>query len=145
MPANMTGDEIVQIRDAVTELGRQRSRNRVRAETELKRMGKSALPFLAESAKHPFNLTRRAVQRIVHEIGDPSGAPLAIGALHEADEQVRVLAAGALDRILPSQIAYDPRGDEAERLAAQMAYEELFREYARARARDAIVKSLVER
>jgi len=145
MPANMTNEEILQIRDAVTELGRQRSRNRVRAETELKRIGKPALSFLAESAKHPFDLTRRAVQRIVRDIGDASGAPLAIGALNDADEQVRRLAGEALDRILPSQVAYDPRGDEAERLAAQMAYEELFREYARARARDAIVKSLAER
>ena len=145
MPANLTNEEIFQIRDAVSELGRQRSRNRVRAENELKMMGKTALPFLAEAAKHPFDLTRRAVQRIVRDIGEPSGAPLAIGALNDPDEQVRMLAGEALDRILPSTIAYDSRMDEAERLAATMAYEELFREYARARARDAIVKSLAER
>ena len=141
----LTNDEIFEIRDAVTDLGRQRSRNRVRAENTLKMMGPATLPFLAEPAKHPFELTRRAVQRIVRDIGDPAGAPLAIAALNDPDEFVRAHAAEALARILPSEIAYDATADEPERLAARLAYEELFREHARARARDAMAKSIVER
>lgn len=85
-----------EILKAVSELSRQRTSNRVRAEASLKRLGPVALPYLEKAARHPFALTRRAVIRIVAEAGGPGGAGLLRAALDDEDEWVRKLAREAL-------------------------------------------------
>ncbi len=139
---DLTNDEVLAIQDAVRELGRQRSQNRVRAENRLKEMGSAALPYLEPIASHPFELTRRAVQRIVRDVGSLRGAPIAIEALNDPDGFVRELAHEALEKILPSQIAYGPNASERVRLAAQEGYRVLWDEVVRASTREEILKKL---
>jgi hypothetical protein len=138
----LSNDEAAAIEDAVRELTRQRTQNRVRAENELKRIGSAALPYLEPLMGHPFELTRRAVQRIVREVGDVRGAPMAIDGLNDPDYFVRDLAHEALKSLLPSSIAFAPNDPEASRLAAQAQYNALWDATARARARDSILKRL---
>ena len=110
----------------VRELARQRSRNRVRAENGLRRYGSLALPYLQPAANHPFELTRRAVQRLVRDAGDVRGAPYAIDALVDSDIFVRRHAHEALRSLLGSTVAYNPAGSSARRLAARRQYRELW-------------------
>ena len=85
-----------EIRRYVSELSRQRSQNRVRAEAALKRLGPVTLPYLEKAARHPFALTRRAIIRIVAETGGPEGEKLLRAALKDEDSWVRKLASEAL-------------------------------------------------
>ena len=85
-----------EIRRYVSELSRQRSQNRVRAEASLKRPGPVTLPYLEKAARHPFALTRRAIIRIVAETGGPEGVKLLRAALKDEDSWVRKLAREAL-------------------------------------------------
>ena len=85
-----------EIRRYVSELSRQRSQNRVRAEAALKRLGPVTLPYLETAARHPFALTRRAIIRIVAETGGPEGVKLLRAALKDEDSWVRKLAREAL-------------------------------------------------
>ena len=85
-----------EIRRYVSELSRQRSQNRVRAEAALKRLGPVTLPYLEKAARHPFALTRRAIIRIVAETGGPEGVKLLRAALKDEDSWVRKLAREAL-------------------------------------------------
>lgn len=80
----------------VSELSRQRTSNRVRAEAALKRLGPAALPYLGKAARHPFALTRRAVVRIAAEAAGPAGDELLRAALEDKDEWVRRIAREAL-------------------------------------------------
>lgn len=140
--ADLSNDEILAVQDAVRELSRQRTQNRVRAENTLRRMGSAALPYLEPLTGHPFDLARRSVQRIVRDIGDVRGAPLAIDGLNDPDNFVRELAYDAIKSILPASVAYSPNAAEASRVAAQDKYRELWDEAARAKARDSILKKL---
>jgi len=130
------------IQTAVHELTRQRTQNRVRAERHLKSLGAAVLSYLDPAANHPFELTRRAVQRIVRDLGDPRGAPFAINALNDPDSFVRELAHEALRKIFPSSIAYSAGAAERARLKAQAEYRALWEETVRARAREAILRDL---
>lgn len=85
-----------EIRRYVSELSRQRSQNRVRAEAALKRLGPVTLPYLEKAVRHPFALTRRAIIRIVAESGGPEGEKLLRAALKDEDSWVRRLAREAL-------------------------------------------------
>ncbi len=85
-----------EIRRYVSELSRQRSQNRVRAEAALKRLGPVTLPYLEKAARHPFALTRRAIIRIVAKTGGPEGVKLLRAALKDEDSWVRKLALEAL-------------------------------------------------
>ena len=82
----------------ISELSRQRSQNRVRAEAALKRLGPVTLPYLEKAARHPFALTRRAIIRIVAETGGPDGADLLRAALSDKDPWVKKIALGALEK-----------------------------------------------
>ena len=82
----------------ISELSRQRSQNRVRAEAALKRLGPVPLPYLEKAARHPFELTRRAIIRIVAETGGPDGADLLRAALSDKDPWVKKLAREALEK-----------------------------------------------
>jgi hypothetical protein len=138
----LENEEILAIQDAVTELGRQRSRNRVRAEDYLAGAGSAALRYLGPAARHPFALTRRSVQRIVRDIGDVRGAALSIPALSDPDPFVRQLAGEALQVILPSDIAYDAAAGEAELRAAQARYRALFEATLRSDVREAVLSEV---
>ena len=105
----LSGDELLEVQDAVRELGRNRTRNRVRAERTLTSYGESVLTYLRPAVHHPFNLTRRAAQRVVRDIGSREGALLAMDGLVDADRDVRQIAIESLRKILPEVvIAYHP-------------------------------------
>ncbi len=106
------------IEENVRELTRWRTRNRVRAENALIALGADALPFLDGVARDPFELTRRAVMRIVRAIGDPIGLPMAIDSLLDEDEFVRNEAAEAVRRIARRDFGYNAYAPEPRRLAA---------------------------
>ena len=102
-PAKTGGDPVeakleAEILGYISELSRQRSQNRVRAEAALKRLGPVTLPYLEKAARHPFALTRRAVIRIVAETGGPDGADLMRAALSDKDPWVKKLAREALGK-----------------------------------------------
>ncbi len=119
----ISGDELLELQEAVRELGRHRTRNRVRAERKLKTFGPAAIPYLRPIVHHPFNLTRRAVQRIVRDLGAVEGAPLAMDALNDEDDDVRLLAGEALSALLPDvRVGYRSTDPEAHRLRAQTEY-----------------------
>ena len=100
----LSSNELLQVQDSVRELGRNRTRNRVRAERKLKSYGKTALSYLRPAVHHPFNLTRRAAQRVVRDIGSPEGALLAMDGLVDPDREVRQLAIESLRKILPEVV-----------------------------------------
>ena len=121
----LDNETILEIQHHVYELGRQRTRNRTRAENALRRFGARALPYLQAAAIHPFELTRRAVQRLVRDIGDLRGVPYAIDALTDRDLFVRRHAHEALRSIIGPGIAYDPAAPASRRRAAQRRYRHL--------------------
>ncbi len=98
-----------EIAEAVRELTRQRTRNRVRAEGELRGWGAAALPFLRTVTNHPLDLTRRSAMRLVRDAGAWEGAPLAIASLDDPDPFVRDLAEEAVQGILGVAIPKDAR------------------------------------
>ena len=59
------------------------------------------------------------MQRIVADVGDLRGVPLAIGALNDPDEIVRELAGQNVITFLGDKIAYRPDASEAERVDAR--------------------------
>jgi hypothetical protein len=128
------------IQQQIRELTRQRTQNRVRAERYLKEMGPDVLPFLEALASHPFDLTRRAVQRVVKEIGDVRGAPISIWSLNDPDEWVRKLAHESLETLLPgAPIRYSASAAERSRLVAQEQYYQLWDAEMRFRIREALL------
>jgi hypothetical protein len=145
IPEGLTNDDVFAIQEAVLELGRQRNTNRVRAENHLRSMGPAVIPFLAPAAAHPFDLTRRAAQRILRDLGDIHGAPLAIARLNDPDQFTRSLAGEALAVMLPSDIRYAADARERDRLTAQAAYHALWDETLRAAARERILAGLAAR
>ena len=127
----------------VAELGRQRNTNRVRAENALRGFGHHALPFVAKAASHPFELTRRAAQRIIRDAKDVRGAPLAIEALTDQDYFVRVHAHEALQGILhEAKISYNAKAGVKQLQAAQSAYRTFWLELRRAFAAERAVESI---
>lgn len=134
-------EEIQWIEQNLYELTRWRTRNRVRAERHLRAVGSAVLPYLERIVAHPFWLTRRAVQRIVRDLGDVRGAPLAIRSLNDEDYYVRAIAHEALKALLPSDIFYNPSGPERQRLAAMAEYRELWDRASKSRVREAILAS----
>ena len=107
----------------MAELGRQRTRHRVRAERKLIAIGSPALVFLEPLTRHPFELTRRGTQRVVRDINDRAGAPLSIEALTDEDHYVRKLAYESLRKLLPEvEIAYDVDGSVESHIAVRDEY-----------------------
>lgn len=100
------------------ELTRWRTRNRVRAENYLRRAREQSLPYLVDLANHPFNLTRRAALRLVRDLADKRGVPIALQALEDEDSFVRLHAAQALQTMLAPRVVYDPHWPQSRRLRA---------------------------
>ena len=98
----------------------------MRAESHLRDIGQPAIPYLYEISRHPFELTRRAVMRLVRDIGAPAGIPLAIEALVDEDRWVRSLADEALRSLLSGDLVYNPRGNVRSRLDGQKRWREYY-------------------
>lgn len=127
----LPAEAILEVQHLVRDLGRQKPRNRVRAEAKLKGFGPAVLEYLDQASVHPFELTRRATQRIVRDVGDFRGAPLAIDRLNDKDEHVRQLAHEALKRIIGADVSYRAKGSEKKRLLAQAEYRQVWLEIVR--------------
>lgn len=108
-----------ELEELAYELTRQRSENRVRAENELRRRGVAALPFIRIVAEHPFDLARRAAQRLVRDAGAWEGAPMAIEALDDPDPFVRAIAGEAVADLIGREVRYDPSGSSSSWQRAQ--------------------------
>ncbi len=115
-----------EILDTIRELTRWRSRNRVRAENRLREIGEPAIGYLPSLMNHPFNLTRRAVMRVVRDVGSPEGTLLAIAALLDEDIWVRIHADEALRRITGRDTGYNPRAPLEQRLEAHSRWLDSF-------------------
>jgi hypothetical protein len=105
-----------EIEEAVYDLTRWRSRDRVRAERRLVDIGAVAIPFIQAVAHDPFDLTRRAAMRIVRDIGSQDGIPIAIEGLLDEDRFVRETAAEALRRMTGLDLGYRPDASVERRL-----------------------------
>lgn len=112
-------EERAQIMMLLYELTRQRSQNRVRAENALRRLGAKAIPFLDLVRDHPFNLTRRAVMRLVRDARSMEGLPFAIDAMTDPDSFVREHASEALDVLTDGDVSFQPNASPAARRRAQ--------------------------
>jgi hypothetical protein len=108
----------------IEELTRHRARNRTRAENRLRAIGAPAVPYLAAIQHHPFDLTRRAVLRLVRDAESPAGVPIAVNALLDADVYVRQFADEALRRITAKDLGYRPSASPRARLAAHKRWVE---------------------
>lgn len=119
----LEGEVEIPIRDVLYDLTRERTTFRVRAENRLKALGPVVLPYIRQLVYHPFDLTRRAVQRIAQHVDTLGSVPIAVEALNDPDAFVRETAHETLEKMLPEVgIAYDPGAPEATRLAAQADY-----------------------
>lgn len=125
LTADLDREEILEIQALVYDLGRDRTTNRTRAERKLKEMGAIVLPYLKPLINHPADLTRRAVQRIVRDLRDVRGTPLAIEAMNDPDTFVRKFAGEALRVLIPNPpVAYHDNAPPRRRQASQHAYRE---------------------
>jgi len=142
---DLTLDEIQQIQFYVSNLSRQRPRERVWGEKQLKRVGSVALPFLQSVVDHPLRLVRRGVQRLIAHYGDLRGAPMSIRALNDPDHFVREIAGKALADLLPeSGVEYNPRARESTRVKAQEQYAEYWAQLAVDLGREAVYEKLTQ-
>jgi hypothetical protein len=107
-----------EIEEQINNLTRWRARNRTSAESRLVTLGAPAVPYLRSLARDPFELTRRSVMRIVRDVADPVGIPLAIEGLLDEDGNVRELAAEALRKITGLDLGYRPYDPVPRRLDA---------------------------
>ncbi|MCI0651499.1 MAG: hypothetical protein L0Z55_06415 [Planctomycetes bacterium] len=88
-----------EIKEAVDELTRQRTTNRVRAERRLTEIGVPAIPYLIPISHHPFDRTRIAVFRLFKKHGGPEVVESCLTALEDTDPFVRKLAWETLKRV----------------------------------------------
>ena len=107
------------IEELVSDLERQKSQYRVRAERHLKAIGPPAIPFLIPLAKSNSELTRVAVMRLFHEMGDESVIETCIEALTDSNEFVRDFAGKTLERVTHEDFGYAPEASPRRRELAQ--------------------------
>jgi hypothetical protein len=126
----MVSPELKQeIQDNLLDLTRWRSRNRVNAERRLVSLGPVVIPFLVQVSRDPFELTRRAVARIIRDIGHPSAIPIAIDLLMDEDNFVRETAAEGLRSITGIDLGYQPYASHESRYKAQQRWRQWWEEY----------------
>lgn len=117
------GEEEVSVQELIAELGRNRAEYRTRAESRLREMGPPVLPWIESLVHHPFDLTRRAVQRIARDIAAWESVPIAIEGLNDPDQFVREIAHETLTSLLPDAgVSYHPNDSRRKREEAQAAY-----------------------
>ncbi len=107
------------IESLVADLKRQKPQVRTRAERHLKAIGEPALPFLVPLAKNEAELTRTAVFRLFHEIGDEDVIDPCIDALLDPNEYVRDFANKTLERVTHERFGYQANASPRRREAAQ--------------------------
>lgn len=96
------------IEKLVSDLTRQKSKYRVRAERHLKVVGPAAIPYLLPLTKHKSDLVRVSTFRLFHSFGDERVIDSAIGALLDSNEHVRDFAHRTLQRITQEDFNYKP-------------------------------------
>ncbi len=128
-PMMMSPELKQEIQENILDLTRWRSRNRVNAERRLASLGPVVIPFLAQVSRDPFELTRRAVARIIRDIGHPSAIPIAIDLLMDEDNFVRETAAEALRSITGIDLGYQPYASHESRYQAQQRWRQWWEEY----------------
>jgi hypothetical protein len=107
------------IEELVSDLERQKTQFRVRAERHLKAIGTPALPYLIPIAKSNSELTRVAVMRLFHEMGDESVIEPCIDALTDSNEFVRDYAGKTLERVTREDFGYQSEASPRRRELAQ--------------------------
>ncbi|MEM7261363.1 MAG: HEAT repeat domain-containing protein [Planctomycetota bacterium] len=116
----LSAERQAEIADAIRELGRWRTPNRVRAERKLERIGSDAIEALVPVAtKHPFDLTRRAAFRLFNQWNDERTLSAAVTALGDKDRFVRESAANLLRDTTGRRFGY--RSDASENYRAKRA------------------------
>jgi hypothetical protein len=119
----LLGEEEVTVQELLAELTRNRTEYRTRAESRLREMGPAVLPWIQPLVHHPFDLTRRAVQRIARDIDAWESVPIAIEGLNDPDQFVREIAHETLTALLPDAgVSYHPNTSRRKREEAQAAY-----------------------
>ncbi len=107
----LSAERQAEIDHAIRELGRWRTRNRVRAERQLAAIGQDSVDSLISIANdHPFNLTRRAVFRLFAKLEDERTVPAAFVALTDSDRFVRSGAVELLRNMTGRKFRFDPDG-----------------------------------
>ena len=145
-PADLPLAASQEIQLYVSNLSRQRPRERVWGERQLKRVGSIALPFLEPVVHHPLPLVRRGVQRIIAHYGDRRGAPMAISALIDPDHFVREIAGKTLRDLLPEAgVKYNPQARKSARVKAQKQYRGYWAKLAVDLGREAVYEELTRR
>lgn len=120
-------DPILQARidDAIRELGRWRTQNRVRAERRLTDIGREAVEALIPVAEsHPFDLTRRAAFRVLLSVKDERAIPTALDALDDPDRFIRGYAVELLRTLMNRQFGFDPEADPRRMVLIRQAWRE---------------------
>jgi HEAT repeat protein len=107
------------IQELASELERERSQNRVRAERHLRSIGKPAIPYLVPLTKSPGDLTRIAVMKLFYSFGDERVVESCIEALFDRNEYVRDYAAKTLRRITGQNFGYSPSASPRHRAAVK--------------------------
>ncbi len=121
--STLFGEEEVTVQRLLAELGRNRTQYRTRAEARLKEMGPPVLSYVGSLVHHPFDLTRRAVQRIAQDINTRKSVPIAIEGLNDSDQFVRSIAYQTLQALLPrADVNYRSNASRKIREAAQADY-----------------------
>ncbi len=110
------------IQGLVADLERQKSRYRVRAERQLKAVGRPSIPFLIpilQKKSKTSDLTRIAVMRLFNNFGDDRVIDPCIKSLLDVNEYVRQYANKALIRITGENFGYNPIASPRKREIAQ--------------------------
>lgn len=110
------------IEGLVQDLQRQKSRYRVRAERQLKAVGRPAIPYLVPVLRKrdkSSDLTRIAVMRLFHSFGDDRVIEPCIDSLNDRNEYVRQYANKALIRITGENFGFQPSASPRRRELVQ--------------------------
>lgn len=120
-------DPLLQARidEAIRELGRWRTQNRVRAERQLTEIGREAVDALIPVVEsHPFDLTRRAAFRVLLSVKDERAIPTALDALDDPDRFIRGYAIELLRTLMNRRFGFDPKADPRRMVLIRNAWRE---------------------
>ena len=118
----------------VTQLRGQNSKQRIRAEQNLREVGAPVVPFLLPLAQDSAVLVRIATFRILAELADERVVEVAIEALLDENEYVRGYADKALRRATNESFGYRARAHPARRRMSQTKWRKWWAETKRKRA-----------
>ncbi len=116
----LSPEQEAEIEELVSDLQRQKSRYRHRAERRLRAMGSVILPAILPLVDHSSENTRIAAVRLVYEVGDDRSEVLeaCVDALADENVFVREYAAQSLRRITRKRFDFNARASVQARSAA---------------------------